>query len=151
MYIDRYEINFPTKASLYLQLPRMSSRFILAAISMELGFQMLARKHPKHWLACTTEVPDIWKYKNTSKAWRKTAVTPLLTHWSYCSLVLSHRLMAEVDLLPRAGPFIPAHDDVIKWKHFPRYWPFVWGIHRWIPCKKAGDTELWCFLWLTPE
>ena len=19
-----------------------------------------------------------------------------------------------------------AHDDVIKWKHFPRYWPFVW-------------------------
>ena len=22
-------------------------------------------------------------------------------------------------------------DDVIKWKHFPRYWPFVWGIHRW--------------------
>ena len=23
-----------------------------------------------------------------------------------------------------------AHDDVIKWKHFPRYWPFVWRIHR---------------------
>ena len=23
------------------------------------------------------------------------------------------------------------HDDVIKWKHFPRYWPFVIGIHRW--------------------
>ena len=22
------------------------------------------------------------------------------------------------------------HDDVIKWKHFPRYWPFVQGIHR---------------------
>ena len=22
------------------------------------------------------------------------------------------------------------HDDVIKWKHFPRYWPFVWGTHR---------------------
>ena len=21
-------------------------------------------------------------------------------------------------------------DDVIKWKYFPRYWPFVWGIHR---------------------
>ena len=26
----------------------------------------------------------------------------------------------------------PAHgnDDVIKWKHFPRYWPFVGGIRR---------------------
>ena len=22
------------------------------------------------------------------------------------------------------------HDVVIKWKHFPRYWPFVRGIHR---------------------
>ena len=22
------------------------------------------------------------------------------------------------------------HDEVIKWKHFPRYWPFMWGIHR---------------------
>ena len=26
--------------------------------------------------------------------------------------------------------FIMCHDDVIKWKHFPRYWPFVRGIHR---------------------
>ena len=23
------------------------------------------------------------------------------------------------------------HDDVIKWKHILRYWPFVRGIHRW--------------------
>ena len=22
------------------------------------------------------------------------------------------------------------HDDAIKWKHFSRYWPFVWGIKR---------------------
>ena len=22
------------------------------------------------------------------------------------------------------------HDDVVKWKYFPRYWPFVQGIHR---------------------
>ena len=25
--------------------------------------------------------------------------------------------------------FIPLHYDVIKWNHFPRYWPCVWGIH----------------------
>ena len=24
----------------------------------------------------------------------------------------------------------PLNDDVIKWKHFSRYWPFVRGIHR---------------------
>ena len=40
-----------------------------------------------------------------------------------------------------------SHDDVIKWNHFPRYWPFVRGIHRswWIPRTKASDAELWCF------
>ena len=25
---------------------------------------------------------------------------------------------------------LTVHDNVIKWKHFPRYWPFVRGIHR---------------------
>ena len=31
------------------------------------------------------------------------------------------------------------HDDIIKWKHFPRNWPFVGGIHRsrWIPRTKG--------------
>ena len=28
------------------------------------------------------------------------------------------------------SPTMSSHDDVIKWKHFPRYWPFVRGIHR---------------------
>ena len=28
------------------------------------------------------------------------------------------------------GPQFSCHDDVIKWNHFPRYWPFVRGIHR---------------------
>ena len=27
-------------------------------------------------------------------------------------------------------PYVVHHDDVIKRKHFPRYWPFVWRIHR---------------------
>ena len=48
------------------------------------------------------------------------------------------------------------HDDVIKWKHFPRNWPFVRGIHRqwrgalmfslicvwingWVNNREAGD------------
>ena len=32
-------------------------------------------------------------------------------------------------VLVRHQPYL-SHDDVIKWKHFPRYWPFVRGIHR---------------------
>ena len=29
-------------------------------------------------------------------------------------------------------PWVSINDshDVIKWKHFPHYWPFVWEIHR---------------------
>ena len=45
------------------------------------------------------------------------------------------------------------HDDVIKWKHFPRYWPFVRGIHR-SPVNsphKGQWRELWCFLWSASE
>ena len=38
----------------------------------------------------------------------------------YC---LGHRLF----FLPWSGR---GHDNVIKCKHFPRYWPFVRGIHR---------------------
>ena len=34
------------------------------------------------------------------------------------------------DLVKSLSREIPVHDDVTKWKHFPRYWPFVPGIHR---------------------
>ena len=66
--------------------------------------------------------------------------------------------------------FDVVHDDVIKWKHFPRYWPFVWGIHRspvnsphkgqwrgalmftlicawingWVNNREAGDLRRYC-------
>ena len=33
------------------------------------------------------------------------------------------------------------HDDVIKWKHFPRYWSFVRGIHRQIPSQRPVMYE----------
>ena len=62
------------------------------------------------------------------------------------------------------------HGDVIKWKHFPRYWPFVRGIHRspvnsphkgqwsgalmfslifvliyvWVNNREAGDLRRYC-------
>ena len=44
-------------------------------------------------------------------------------------------------------------DDVIKWKCFPCYWP-LWGestSHWWIPLTMASDTDLWFFLWSSPE
>ena len=32
------------------------------------------------------------------------------------------------------------HDDVIKWKHYPRYWPFVRGIH-WSPVNSPHKGQ----------
>ena len=47
-----------------------------------------------------------------------------------------------------------SHGDVIKWKHIPRYWPFVREIRR-SPMNsphKASDAELFFnFIWSTPE
>ena len=45
------------------------------------------------------------------------------------------------------------HDDVIKWRHFPRYWPFVRGIHR-SPVNSPHKGQwrgVWCFLWSASE
>ena len=45
------------------------------------------------------------------------------------------------------------HHNAIEWKHFPRYWPFVRGIHR-SPVNsshtKDSDAELRCFLGSVP-
>ena len=51
------------------------------------------------------------------------------------SLSRTHRIMFSVTF-SEPNPEINAcsksqsHDGVIKWIHFPRYWPFVRGIHR---------------------
>ena len=37
-------------------------------------------------------------------------------------------------------PYAGNHDDVIKWKHFPRYWPFVRWTHR-SPVNSPGKGQ----------
>ena len=41
---------------------------------------------------------------------------------------LCHRELYFIKVQSKTGLLV--HDDVIKWKNFPRYRPFVWGIHR---------------------
>ena len=38
---------------------------------------------------------------------------------------------------PREKLGVTKHVDVIKWKHFPRYWSLLWEftVHRWIPSQ----------------
>ena len=45
------------------------------------------------------------------------------------------------------------HDDVIKWNHWPSYWPFVRGIHWSLvnSLYKGQWRGALMFLWSTPE
>ena len=46
----------------------------------------------------------------------------------------SFQSVTEIVIHPRSKVSVQAtyknYDDVIKWKKFPRYWPFMRGIHR---------------------
>ena len=52
--------------------------------------------------------------------------TTLAVAFIFIALLVLSRRYHSMELMTH-NPF---HDDVIKWKHFPRYWPFVRGIHR---------------------
>ena len=69
--------------------------------------------------------------------------------WNRCILHEPQVSIHNHGVVDRLSPPPINHDDVIKWKHFPRNWPFVRGIHRsrWIPHTQASGAELWCFLW----
>ena len=50
-----------------------------------------------------------------------------------------------------ASPMASKHDEM---EIFSKLLAICWGEftgHRWILFKKASDSELWCFLWSTPE
>ena len=56
-------------------------------------------------------------------------------YWITSNLILSNFLVHYKLSIPnffmqRMSVSVPMHDDFIKWKHFPRYWPFVRGINR---------------------
>ena len=60
---------------------------------------------------------------------------PLFIDWNLCTISakvwnFQGPLQLHNDQPPEHLYFPYNHDDVIKWKHFPRYWPFVRGIHR---------------------
>ena len=94
-----------------------------------------------------------------------------LARGPYSELILSMN-MRQTFIRNSDDPFCwhPWDDDVIKWKHFPRYWPFVRGnprspvnsphkaqwhgaltfslicawINRWVNNREAGDLKRHC-------
>ena len=47
-----------------------------------------------------------------------------------CTSQIFRKISQNVDQIVEVVDKQRFHDGVIKWKHFPRYWPFVRGIHR---------------------
>ena len=56
-------------------------------------------------------------------------VVQLFDNWRVGMIVTD--VLASADLQPPCWRWlVGSHDDIVKWKHFPRYWPFVRGIHQ---------------------
>ena len=66
-------------------------------------------------------------------------VLQVVIHGNIISDISSHRYVSITTLLTPMSSILSihnifpqrVHDDMIKWKHFSRCWPFVRGIHRW--------------------
>ena len=88
---------------------------------------------PKHNLRCLGKTTTLWIIRYTAAyQWLFTGLSCALK----CVLGAVSILYHIKECSSQAGWMSPLlhtneHDDVIKWKHFPRYWPFVRAIHRW--------------------
>ena len=72
----------------------------------------------------TTGACNVALYNPFNRYFPDISLTKSITYWGLNALLGTENL--GINNI-REWRF---HDDVIKWKHFPRYWPFVRGIHR---------------------
>ena len=71
-----------------------------------------------------------------------------MTFW-YSTHIYCMPLLAYHSRNKRHFYIPPRHEDVMQWKRFPHYWPFVKGIHRPpvdSPHKEANNTEFFSLL-----
>ena len=66
----------------------------------------------------------------TSTVTKDIRVSVQITKCQYIHFQDSKEFNSVTDYVITFLIFYYMHDDVIKWKHFPCYWPFVRGIHR---------------------
>ena len=77
-----------------------------------------------YWIKAGTPSHEIWALLHCLQV-----LSPQFRqfHGTWCTAHTAHH--AHNSLWP-SDTIWRQHDDVIKWKHFPRNWPFVRGIHR---------------------
>ena len=79
---------------------------------------------------------------NTIKYWNRTftCVPVFQSYWVHIGLNNVDRLSPLIHRPPCS------YGDVMTWKHFPRHWSFMSGIHGSpvdTPHRRASNTELW--------
>ena len=67
---------------------------------------------------------------------------PHIQTWKCVFFHFSHLSYYGENCILTKSHFAVLHDDVIKWKHFPHYWPFVRGSHR-SPVNSPHKGQ-WC-------
>ena len=81
----------------------------------------------QHW-PCHIGTPGINELsilEEDSNFWKCVSLTRSFSHFFSIQSVQKESKSSLSNFHTHAN-----HDDVIKWKHFPRYWPFVRGIHQ---------------------
>ena len=118
---------------------------------------LLGKKYSERALCnkiCDTMIYWLFFIKVWWRIWYHIVIISQETNWAYCQLTQDISFVVFAFYLFQIfkstlfleGPVVSLnmswygyylsvdnelkHDDVIKWKHFPPYWPFVRGIHR---------------------
>ena len=125
-----------------------------------------------HWLAAFTNDPcDLWSHRvfETFPRFSCRNCLALMSIGCFYGTLETDPVQSICFYWQSMAVFL-YHNDVIKWKHFPRYWPFVRGIHRspvnspqwrgalmfslicvwsvwingWVNNREAGDLRRYC-------
>ena len=69
-------------------------------------------------------------YNQTQIIFRRNTGQMNICQSATCLNIMRHIYWASIKAFTHQANSRQTHDGVIKWKYFPRYWPFVRGIHR---------------------
>ena len=113
------------------------------------------------WHHCkfsTSTLSDIanWNYVALNKCWRTftfeqhSTKDSFILHWIHGTRGVdqpsTHGQLLNTSLQDttlNTDGRIDIHDDIITWKLFPCYWPFVRGIHRWPVDSPQKGPVMW--------
>ena len=146
---------FIMKCMMYFQSTFLIKRLNHSLLSASVGVTPIQRRQPDMEPTAAKRTPagvgncgskQARKYRLSDKTYSTSGSTKAVkftTITAYCSLLCPSTIHHYHSLLKMdgrghgGGGYVVNcedkdrdHDDVIKLKHFPSYWPFVFGIHR---------------------